>query len=148
MLTKASERTQVLRAQLAANEAEEKKLTITLEVLKSLEDDDVESVDGREVGSQSPVMVVATPAGGPVQRAFVPTAAPVKAARGIRGLIVGCFVAGEPQTAHEVVKRLEREGHTPNASTVSSTLSKLVTDGVLVKASQSAYLLKVESPNT
>ena len=140
-LAKAMETTQVLRAQLAASETNEKRLAITLEVLQSLgddEDDDSDAAPSKLPGD-----------GELFSRTFIASHAPSNLRwRGMRGLIVSSFVPGEPQTAQDVVARLEASGQTPNASTVSSTLSKLVNDGILVKASQSAYLLKVESPNT
>ena len=140
-LAKAMETTQVLRAQLAASETNEKRLAITLEVLQSLGED--------EEDDDAVTSVVATNAVDLGARQSVPSHAPATSkGRGIRGLIIGSFVPGTPQTAQDVVKRLSADGQEVNSSTISSTLSKLVTDGILVKASQSAYLLKVESPNT
>ena len=140
-LAKATETTQVLRAQLAASETNEKRLAITLEVLQSLGDD--------EEGDDAVTSFAATNAVGLGARQFVPShAAAANKGRGIRGLIISSFIPGSPQTAQDVVKRLSFDGQEVNSSTISSTLSKLVTDGILVKASQSAYLLKVESPNT
>jgi hypothetical protein len=141
LLAKVAANNQLLRAQLVAGEEEEKKLRITAEVLGNLDADDSSSepISEQKSGAMSLVDARLAP------RMFVAASA-AKPKGGIRAAIVATFASGKSQTAGDVVKKLEGAGHSPNASTVASTLSKLVSEGALTKAGQSNYLLKGETP--
>ena len=136
---KVVERINLLRAQLVAAESEERKLAITLEVLRTLDDDVADDAEQTTftppavVGDQSNLIALAAHNTG-------------QKSKGVRGMIVETFKAGEPKNSLDVYSALRASGHQPNQNTINSTLSKLVKDGLLVKASQSSYLLKVESP--
>ena len=137
---KVVERINHLRAQLAAAEAEERKLAITLEVLRTLEDDFVDEDDDEE-NFITPTAVVNH------SRLIAPASHNIeRRSKGVRGMIIDTFKAGEAKNSLGVYKALRVNGHEPNQNTINSTLSKLVKEGILIKASQSSYLLNVESP--
>lgn len=136
----ASERLIILRTQIAAVEIEERKLGIALEVLRTL-DGDFSDEDDDEKNFVVPKVAI--------NHQRVIASASVHSgqkSQSVRGMIIAAFKAGEAKNSMDVYKALRASGHEPNANTINSTLSKMVKDGLLIKASQSSYLLKVESP--
>ncbi|BCL97642.1 hypothetical protein MAFF211491_20940 [Ralstonia solanacearum] len=142
----------VAKARVLELENQERRLTVTLEVLQSLnattqEPPHAAVVHGGAAGTthtgdgNSAVILRERP---DLDRFSAWTTVMLR--KSTRRLILEQFMAGEALTRIQVIGRIKATGELPNEGTVASTLSKLTADGVLERDG-SAYRLKVAAPN-
>lgn len=135
----------VAKARVLELENQERRLTVTLEVLQSLGATIQEVREQHrtlEFGRVASVLSDEVPGAG--RSAWSVLSMVLR--KTTRQLILEQFMAGEALTRIQVIDRIKATGEQPNEQTVASTLSKLTADGVLEKDG-SAYRLKVAAPS-
>lgn len=135
----------VAKARVLELENQERRLTVTLEVLQSLGaaiQDVREQHPTLESGRVASVLSDEVPSVG----RNVWSVLSVMLRKTTRQLILEQFMAGEALTRIQVIDRIKATGEQPNEQTVASTLSKLTADGVLERDGN-AYRLKATAPS-
>jgi regulator of replication initiation timing len=118
-----------LKEQLALREMEQHKLSIAIEVVRSLGSPNKVANEGSQQATQLPRAEAA--------------ATPKDAERSVKQLILDEIAGfGGALTKMDVISRLYSAGHHVNAATIGSTLSKLVDADFLEKDGRSAYRIK------
>ncbi|MHA6837752.1 hypothetical protein [Ralstonia pseudosolanacearum] len=137
----------IAKARVLELENQERRLTVTLEVLQSLETETQRVREQHPLAEFQPIRessghVGETP--GTFHGTWNAFAAMLR--KTTRQLILEQFMAGEALTRIQVIERIKATGGQPNEQTVASTLSKLTADGVLERDGN-AYRLKVAAPS-
>ena len=137
----------VAKARVLELENQERRLTVTLEVLQSLQAEVQGVSEQHSLAEFQPGRVASGLLGevpGVGRSAYFSLSAMLR--KTTRQLILEQFMAGEALTRIQVIERIKATGEQTNAQTVASTLSKLTAEEVLERDGN-AYRLKVAAPS-